>query len=54
MTSEDHIVHVTRPFEFLDSPEWVSSKLDQATNYDVCKYKCIISVCMAIHSYILL
>lgn len=35
VTNEDHTVHTTKPFEFLDSPEWASSKFDEPTTYDV-------------------
>ena len=29
------MVHETRPFEFLDSPEWAASEPDEVSNYGV-------------------
>ena len=35
VTFGDHSVHVTYPFEFLDSPEWASSEANSPGIYDV-------------------
>ena len=38
MTDNGHIVHVTKPLEFLDSPEWASGEPSCPASYDVSKF----------------